>query len=150
MGLLAQVEPLVHDRMTQTVLHELGEARALFDHHPARPLGVTDLAGDAPKALEKANRDLGLALSATEIDYLIGIYRELGRNPTDAELMMFAQANSEHCRHKIFNASWVVDGESRDERLFGMIKSTTEASPDGVISAYSDNATVIEGWRGGP
>ena len=75
-------------------------------------------------------------------------YEELGRDPTDAELMMFAQANSEHCRHKIFNASWVIDGEAQDKRLFGMIRSTTEKTPDGVISAYSDNAAVIEGWSG--
>ena len=75
-------------------------------------------------------------------------YRALGRDPTDAELMMFAQANSEHCRHKIFNADWVIDGEPRSEKLFGMIRSTTEASPDGVLSAYADNAAVIEGWQG--
>jgi phosphoribosylformylglycinamidine synthase len=146
-GLLAQVEPLVHDRMTQTVLHDLDEARALFDHHPARPLGITDLAGDATKALEDADRELGLALSAIEIEYLIGIYDELGRNPTDAELMMFAQANSEHCRHKIFNASWTLDGEPREHSLFGMIKNTHAVSPDGVLSAYHDNSAVLEGSR---
>jgi phosphoribosylformylglycinamidine synthase len=99
-------------------------------------------------ALVAANTELGLALSGQEIDYLVDCYGELDRDPTDAELMMFAQANSEHCRHKIFNASWVVDGESRDQRLFGMIKSTTEKTPDGVISAYSDNAAVFEGWSG--
>ena len=111
--MVESIKPLVHDRMTQTVLRELDEARALFDHHPARPLAVTDLSVNAPQALQKANRELGLALSASEIDYLIDAYGQLGRNPTDAELMMFAQANSEHCRHKIFNASWTLDGEEQ-------------------------------------
>jgi phosphoribosylformylglycinamidine synthase len=97
-------------------------------------------------ALQTANSDLGLALSEDEIDYLLASYRELDRDPTDAELMMFAQANSEHCRHKIFNADWIIDGEPQEESLFGMIRTTTEASPGGVISAYSDNAAVIEGW----
>ena len=103
---------------------------------------------DGAMALAQANADLGLALSDQEIDYLVDCYGDLGRDPTDAELMMFAQANSEHCRHKIFNASWVLDGVAQDKRLFGMIKSTTEKTPDGVISAYSDNAAVFEGWDG--
>ena len=98
--------------------------------------------------LVRANSELGLALSADEIEYLYANYADLRRNPTDAELMMFAQANSEHCRHKIFRADWIIDGEPQDLRLFDMIRSTTEASPNGVISAYSDNAAVIEGWRG--
>ena len=98
--------------------------------------------------MRKPTGTFGLALSEQEIDYLVKSYEDLGRDATDAELMMFAQANSEHCRHKIFNASWVVDGETKDQRLFGMIKSTTEKSPAGVISAYSDNSAVIEGWRG--
>jgi len=145
--ILADIKPLIHDRMTQTVLSDLQEAEALFDHHPARPLGSADLSVDAQQALEKANRQLGLALSASEIDYLIAAYEQLGRNPTDAELMMFAQANSEHCRHKIFNASWTLDGEPQDLSLFAMIRNTHAVSPQGVLSAYHDNSAVIEGRR---
>jgi phosphoribosylformylglycinamidine synthase len=139
---------LLFDRMTEALLDRGDEACALFEAHQPTPLTTVDLATGGRAALAKANTDLGLALSDQEVDYLVDSYANLERDPTDAELMMFAQANSEHCRHKIFNASWVIDGESRDERLFGMIKSTTEASPDGVISAYSDNAAVIEGWQG--
>jgi phosphoribosylformylglycinamidine synthase len=136
------------DRMTEALLHSGDDAYALFEAHEPAPLTSVELGNDGRAALAKANTELGLALSAQEIDYLVDSYAGLGRDATDAELMMFAQANSEHCRHKIFNASWVIDGQSRDERLFAMIKSTTEASPEGVISAYSDNAAVIEGWRG--
>ncbi len=145
--ILESIKPLVHDRMTQTVLSELQEAKALFDHHSARPLGTVDLSVDAPQALEKANRELGLALSSSEIDYLIAAYQKLGRDPKDAELMMFAQANSEHCRHKIFNASWTLDGEPQDLSLFAMIRNTHAVSPEGVLSAYHDNSAVIEGRR---
>jgi len=146
-GLAAIIEPLVHDRMTQTVLNDLESAGALFEHHPVRPLGFADLSGDAQLALQKANRELGLALSAVEIEYLITAYEKLGRNPTDAELMMFAQANSEHCRHKIFNASWTLDGEPQDLSLFAMIRNTHAQNPAGVLSAYHDNSAVIEGRR---
>ncbi|MDJ0813896.1 MAG: phosphoribosylformylglycinamidine synthase [Woeseiaceae bacterium] len=139
---------LLHDRMTETVLDTGADAALLFEAHEPTPLTTVTLGEHGGRALAQANKDFGLALSDQEIDYLVGCYADLGRDATDAELMMFAQANSEHCRHKIFNADWVVDGESRDERLFGMIKSTTESSPDGVISAYSDNAAVIEGWDG--
>ncbi|MFC1701268.1 phosphoribosylformylglycinamidine synthase [Pseudomonadota bacterium] len=145
--LITIIKPLIHDRMTQTVLSELEAAKALFEHHPARPLGIVDLSQDAWQALEKANRELGLALSVFEIEYLIAAYKKLGRNPTDAELMMFAQANSEHCRHKIFNASWTLDGESQDLSLFSMIRNTHAQSPAGVLSAYHDNSAVIEGRR---
>ncbi len=145
--LITIIKPLIHDRMTQTVLSELEAAKALFEHHPARPLGIADLSRDALHALEKANRELGLALSVFEIEYLIAAYKKLGRNPTDAELMMFAQANSEHCRHKIFNASWTLDGESQDLSLFSMIRNTHAQSPAGVLSAYHDNSAVIEGRR---
>jgi len=145
--LLAAIKPLVHDRMTQTVLTDLGAAGALFAHHPARPLGITDLSAGALPALKKANRDLGLALSETEMEYLIAAYAKLGRNPTDAELMMFAQANSEHCRHKIFNASWTLDGEEQDLSLFAMIRNTHAQNPAGVLSAYHDNSAVIQGAR---
>jgi len=145
--LITTIKPLIHDRMTQTVLNDLEAAKALFAHHPARALENTDISGDAQQALEKANRDLGLALSTAEIEYLISAYRKLGRNPTDAELMMFAQANSEHCRHKIFNASWTLDGDEQDLSLFAMIRNTHAKSPEGVLSAYHDNSAVIEGRR---
>ena len=141
------IKPLIHDRMTQTVLSDLEEAKALFDHHAAKPLGSVDLSVDARQALEKANRDLGLALSVSEIEYLITAYQKLGRNPTDAELMMFAQANSEHCRHKIFNAGWTLDGEPQELSLFAMIRNTHAQNPAGVWSAYHDNSAVIEGSR---
>jgi phosphoribosylformylglycinamidine synthase len=136
------------DRMTDALLDQGDQARALFEEHQPTPMTTVDLAAGGRDALAAANTDLGLALSDQEIDYLVDSYASLERDPTDAELMMFAQANSEHCRHKIFNAGWVIDGEPKAERLFGMIRSTTEASPDGVISAYSDNAAVIEGWQG--
>ncbi|NND37374.1 MAG: phosphoribosylformylglycinamidine synthase, partial [Gammaproteobacteria bacterium] len=139
---------LLHDRMTEVVLDDAREARALFETHEPAPVGTVSILDGGRDALVAANTDLGLALSDDEIDYLVGCYNELERDPTDAELMMFAQANSEHCRHKIFNADWIIDGETRGQRLFGMIKSTTEKTPDGVISAYSDNAAVIEGWDG--
>ncbi|MDX1509396.1 MAG: phosphoribosylformylglycinamidine synthase, partial [Woeseiaceae bacterium] len=141
------LSPLLFDRMTEAVLSSADEASLLFETHEPAPIGIIGLGDDGKAALEQANVDLGLALSGDEIDYLVANYAELGRDPTDAELMMFAQANSEHCRHKIFNADWVIDGKPQDERLFGMIRSTTEANPDGVISAYSDNAAVIEGFR---
>ncbi len=143
----SRIKPLIHDRMTQTVLAGLEAAEALFEHHNARPLVFTDLSENPKQALEKANRELGLALSAAEIDYLINAYLKLGRNPTDAELMMFAQANSEHCRHKIFNASWTLNGEDKDLSLFAMIRNTHAKSPQGVLSAYHDNSAVIEGRR---
>jgi len=139
---------LLYDRMTDAVIDSGDEAIALFEVHKPAALMTVDLAKGGRDALAQANTDLGLALSDQEIDYLLESYTGLDRNPTDAELMMFAQANSEHCRHKIFNASWVIDGQARDEQLFGMIRSTTETTPDGVISAYSDNAAVIEGWQG--
>ena len=124
--------PLLFDRMTEAVLGTGGEAGLLFENHEPAPLGIIELGKDGRAALQVANIDLGLALSDDEIDYLVRNYAELKRDPTDAELVMFAQANSEHCRHKIFNANWVIDGDAQDGTLFGMIRSTTEASPDGV------------------
>jgi phosphoribosylformylglycinamidine synthase len=141
-----QLSSVLFDRMTETVLESSRDAAALFEAHEPAPLVTVPLQDEGRDALVRANAELGLALSEDEVDYLVRSYRELERDPTDAELMMFAQANSEHCRHKIFNASWVVDGKAQDERLFGMIRSTTEASPEGVLSAYSDNAAVIEGF----
>jgi phosphoribosylformylglycinamidine synthase len=139
---------LLVDRMTEVAYTDVQETAALFETHVPAPVNSVALAAGGREALITANTDLGLALSDDEIDYLVRCYGELDRDPTDAELMMFAQANSEHCRHKIFNASWIIDGEAQDERLFGMIRSTTEKTPSGVISAYSDNAAVIEGWNG--
>ncbi|MEO0996197.1 MAG: phosphoribosylformylglycinamidine synthase [Pseudomonadota bacterium] len=134
----------LHDRMTESVLERAPVHSALFAVHAPQPLSTVALAGGR-EALAAANTALGLALSADEIDYLLGHYRELGRDPTDAELMMFAQANSEHCRHKIFNARWIVDGVPAEHSLFDMIRATTAASPAPVLSAYSDNAAVVAG-----
>ncbi len=136
------------DRMTETVIESGDQARMLFETHSPLPLATLPLLKEGPAALVRANRELGLALSDEEIEYLNVNYTALRRDPSDAELMMFAQANSEHCRHKIFNARWIIDGEPQDEILFDMIRSTTEAQPDGVISAYADNAAVMEGWQG--
>ncbi len=137
--------PLVHDRMTESVLNRLDEAEALFHHYSPQPLSSVDLLAGGRAALEAANGELGLALSDDEIDYLADNFTRMGRNPTDVELMMFAQANSEHCRHKIFNADWVIDGRAMGRSLFGMIKDTHKAHPQGTVVAYSDNASVIEG-----
>jgi phosphoribosylformylglycinamidine synthase len=136
------------DPMTEALMSNVENADVIFATHEPAPLAHIPLLADGRQALERANVELGLALSADEIDYLLENYARQGRNPTDAELMMFAQANSEHCRHKIFRGDWIIDGEARDERLFDMIRSTTDASPNGVISAYKDNASVIEGWTG--
>ncbi len=135
----------IHDRMIEVVLEHEDDAEVLFTDAEPKPLKRIDLGNNAKAALERANTDLGLALSDDEIDYLATNYAALERNPTDVELMMFAQANSEHCRHKIFNADWVIDGEKQDQTLFGMIKNTYKQSPEGVLSAYHDNASVVEG-----
>ncbi|TFH88610.1 phosphoribosylformylglycinamidine synthase [Billgrantia azerbaijanica] len=135
----------LHDRMTESVLTDASDAAKLFAHHEPAPLGQVDVLDGGREALETANVELGLALAEDEIDYLCDAFRELGRNPTDVELMMFAQANSEHCRHKIFNADWVIDGEVQPRSLFAMIKNTFDASPGNILSAYSDNAAVIKG-----
>jgi phosphoribosylformylglycinamidine synthase len=142
------VAAVLHDRMTQSVLTTLDEARALFAHAEPRALQHVPALIRGAAALEQADRDLGLALSADEIDYLVTSFQAMERDPTDAELMMFAQANSEHCRHKIFNAEWVIDGEARDETLFGMIRNTHAHAPEGVLSAYHDNSAVIAGPAG--
>jgi phosphoribosylformylglycinamidine synthase len=135
----------LHDRMTESVLDSVAAAQALFHHVAPQPLTSVDLQGGGRAALVAANVTLGLALSEDEIDYLVENFARLGRNPTDVELMMFAQANSEHCRHKIFNASWTVDGAPQPLSLFGMIRETHKAHPEGTVVAYSDNAAVIEG-----
>lgn len=143
------VASLLHDCMTQLVLNALEDAAALFSHAEPKPLTAVDVLGGGRAALEQANLDLGLALAEDEIDYLVKSFNDLGRNPHDIELMMFAQANSEHCRHKIFNASWDIDGESQDKSLFGMIKNTYQMHNEGVLSAYKDNASVIKGHTAG-
>ena len=136
---------LLHDRMTESVLDSVEAARALFHHVAPQPLTTVDILAGGKPELVKANTELGLALSDDEIDYLVENFAKAGRNPTDVELMMFAQANSEHCRHKIFNASWTVDGVDQPLSLFGMIRETHKAHPEGTVVAYSDNAAVIEG-----
>ncbi len=135
----------LHDRMTESVLNSLDAADALFHHVAPQPLTSIDLMAQGRTALVEANVTLGLALSADEVGYLVDYFTQLKRNPTDVELMMFAQANSEHCRHKIFNASWTVDGVAQPHSLFGMIRETHKAHPEGTVVAYSDNAAVIEG-----
>ena len=140
----ALASPL-HDRMTETVLGSLDEAARLFEHIKPVPLATVDLLKGGVAALQRANTEMGLALSEDEIEYLHEQFKRVGRNPTDVELMMFAQANSEHCRHKIFNASWVVDGKPQEQTLFGMIRTTHQKSPRGTVVAYSDNAAIMEG-----
>ena len=144
----AAVLAVLHDAMTQSVLASLDEAQGLFLAGQPGELVHIVLGDDARAALAKANAELGLALASDEIDYLAARYAELGRDPTDAELFMFAQANSEHCRHKVFNASWTVDGADQDKSLFAMIKNTHQHSPAHTLSAYKDNAAVIEGSTG--
>jgi len=139
--------PLLHDRMTESVLNDGEDAQLIFRQAEPAPLVGVDILGAGRAALERANNELGLALSDDEIDYLLDSFAALRRNPNDIELMMFAQANSEHCRHKIFNASWIIDGKPQDTTLFNMIRASHAASPAGVLSAYHDNAAVIEGHR---
>ncbi|MBA4344337.1 MAG: phosphoribosylformylglycinamidine synthase [Methylibium sp.] len=136
---------LLHDRMTESVLLAREDAAHLFDAKQAQPLQHVDVLGQGRVALEAANSTFGLALSDDEIDYLVNAFQGLKRNPSDVELMMFAQANSEHCRHKIFNAKFTVDGQDQDLSLFGMIRNTERLSPQHTVKAYSDNASVMEG-----
>ncbi|MBK6631827.1 MAG: phosphoribosylformylglycinamidine synthase [Betaproteobacteria bacterium] len=144
-GDLAAALPHIHDRMTESVLDSVDAAEALFRHYAPQPLASVDVVGQGRAALAQANGEMGLALSEDEIDYLVDAFKKAGRNPTDVELMMFAQANSEHCRHKIFNADWVIDGAKQPHTLFGMIRESHKVSPQGTVVAYSDNAAVLEG-----
>ncbi|AJF74420.1 phosphoribosylformylglycinamidine synthase [Raoultella ornithinolytica] len=141
----AVVADELHDRMMESVFDALEEGAKLFAQHQPKPVTSVDLLGQGRQALIDANLRLGLALADDEIDYLQDAFKTLGRNPNDIELYMFAQANSEHCRHKIFNADWVIDGEQQPKSLFKMIKNTFEKTPDYVLSAYKDNAAVMEG-----
>lgn len=144
---LESLAAALFDRMTEMALFDASEAQKLFGQAEPRKLSRVSLA-PGRAALERANTELGLALSGDEIDYLLENFQRLGRDPSDVELMMFAQANSEHCRHKIFNASWIVDGQPREKSLFAMIRNTHARNPRGVLSAYKDNAAVIEGAQG--
>lgn len=139
------LKALLHDRMMEIVFAELTDAQQLFSVAEPAPMSQVDVLAGGRRALEEANVSLGLALAEDEIDYLVENFIKLGRNPNDIELMMFAQANSEHCRHKIFNADWTIDGVKQDKSLFKMIKNTFEQTPDYVLSAYKDNAAVMTG-----
>lgn len=142
---LAAAAACLHDRMTETVVDASFDGQALFTPLAGKPMQTVPVQAQGRAALEAANASLGLALSDDEIDYLAKAFGDLGRDPTDVELMMFAQANSEHCRHKIFNAQWVIDGQPQEQTLFGMIRATHAAQPQGTVVAYSDNAAVMEG-----
>ena len=138
----------LHDRMTQTVLLRDQDAEFMFQSQTPKELCTIPVLSQGLKALKQANSELGMALSQKEMEYLIENFESLERDPTDAELMMFAQANSEHCRHKVFNADWSIDGIKQDKTLFDMIKHTYQSFPEGILSAYKDNAAVMAGGLG--
>ena len=146
---LETVSAQIHDRMVDVIMHSLDQVETLFVYGEPAPMTLVDVIAGGTDALVEANINLGLALAEDEIDYLVDSFTGLGRNPTDVELMMFAQANSEHCRHKIFNASWTIDGEEQDYSLFKMIRNTNELGGEQVLSAYSDNAAVVAGSYAG-
>lgn len=146
---LKSLKALLHDRMMEVVLDSFEAADVLFARTEPKPFVSVNILGEGRRALEIANREMGLALADDEIDYLVTNFLRLERNPNDIELMMFAQANSEHCRHKIFNADWTIDGEVQPKSLFKMIKNTYEKTPDYVLSAYKDNAAVMTGFEAG-
>lgn len=143
------ISVLLHDRMTESVFSDIEEAQRLFYQSEPAPFNSVDILTGGRDALKKANTDLGLALAEDEIDYLVENFKTMNRNPSDVELMMFAQANSEHCRHKIFNADWVIDGKQQKKSLFSMIRNTHEKNPGGVLSAYHDNSAVMKGSKAG-
>ena len=145
---LDELNPLLHDRMTEFMIRNEQDANILFTTAEPAPLNHIDILKQGIIALKTANKDMGLALSEQEINYLYSEFKQLQRNPTDVELMMFAQANSEHCRHKIFNAEWTIDGTKQEHSLFKMIKQTHEANPGNILSAYHDNAAVMSGYKG--
>ena len=142
---IGQIAALLHDRMTESVVATRDEAQKLFTELDAEPMEFVDVLGGGRTALEAANKAWGMALAEDEIDYLVNAFTGLARNPTDVELMMFAQANSEHCRHKIFNANFTMDGVAQEKSLFGMIRNTEALSPQHTVVAYSDNASIMEG-----
>jgi phosphoribosylformylglycinamidine synthase len=145
--MLALVADCLHDRMTESVVDQRFDPKTLFESLPGKAMRTVPVTTVGRAALLEANSTLGLALSDDEIDYLTHSFTDLGRDPTDVELMMFAQANSEHCRHKIFNAQWVIDGKPTDKTLFGMIRETHAAQPLGTVVAYSDNAAIMFGGQ---
>jgi phosphoribosylformylglycinamidine synthase len=140
-----EIGKALHDPMTESLRASFDSAAELFDTQTPPPLSTVPLLQDGRVALERANGEMGLALSPDEIDYLRDYFVKIQRDPTDVELMMFAQANSEHCRHKIFNASWTIDGEMREKSLFAMIRHTHQVSPEGTVVAYSDNSAIMRG-----
>ncbi|WMS93873.1 phosphoribosylformylglycinamidine synthase [Pseudoalteromonas sp. HL-AS2] len=146
---LLQVTALLHDRMTEATHSQFEDAAQLFRSDAPRQMSSVDILSGGREALAIANVEQGFALADDEIDYLVENFIKLGRNPNDIELFMFAQANSEHCRHKIFNADWTIDGEEQPKSLFKMIKNTFEKNPENVLSAYKDNAAVMKGSKAG-
>ena len=136
---------LIHDRMTEAVFNSFEDADKLFRHYAPVPLDTVDVLTGGLMALKLADTEMGLALSTDEVEYLIASFMRIGRNPTDVELMMFAQANSEHCRHKIFNADWVIDGKAQTHSLFSMIRNTHQQHPKGTVVAYEDNSSIMVG-----
>jgi phosphoribosylformylglycinamidine synthase len=146
-GEKALIRDAIHDRMVESVFDSLNDAQHLFVEHEPAPMRCVDILKEGKQGLVSANLEWGLALSDDEIDYLVDAFSREGRNPTDVELMMFAQVNSEHCRHKIFNADWIIDGRPQDHTLFGMIRNTHERSPEGTVVAYKDNSSVIKGYE---
>ncbi len=141
------LKTLIHDRMTEAVFGSIDDAERLYHRDVPAPLSTVDILGGGKAALQTANNEMGLALSPDEVDYLVDNFTRIGRNPTDVELMMFAQANSEHCRHKIFNADWVIDGVEQAKSLFGMIRNTHQLNPGKTVVAYSDNASIVQGEK---
>lgn len=140
-----QLAERLHDRMTESVIRHRTDYARLFEPHEPQPLNLIDVLKEGRQALVNANQEYGLALAEDEIDYLLNVFVNANRNPTDAELLMFAQANSEHCRHKIFNADWIIDGHKQDKSLFGMVRTTHQNHPEGTIVAYADNAAILTG-----
>ncbi|MFA6041998.1 MAG: phosphoribosylformylglycinamidine synthase, partial [Methylophilus sp.] len=143
----AAFKAAIQDRMTETVVYSLQDAEKLYHHADPKPLNTVSILEHGKTALEAANNEMGLALAPDEVDYLLDNYNKMGRNPTDVELMMFAQANSEHCRHKIFNADWVIDGVQQEISLFGMIRNTHKLNPGSTVVAYSDNSSIVAGQK---
>ncbi len=141
----SRLSTCLHDRMTESVLVDLADAQGLFQHFAPKSLTTIPVLANGREAMDEANRAFGLALAADEIDYLVEQFRALGRDPTDVEITMFAQANSEHCRHKIFNGQWIVDGEEQPHSLFQMIRTTHATNPQGTVLAYADNSAIMEG-----
>lgn len=144
---LTALKVAIQDRMTESVVHDIADAEKLYHHAAPVPMSTVNILQGGQAALEAANNEMGLALSPDEVDYLVENYIKMARNPTDVELMMFAQANSEHCRHKIFNADWVIDGEAQTKSLFAMIRNTHQLNPGNTVVAYSDNSSIVEGQK---